>query len=51
MPLSDVAILLGIGRAAAYKAYHSGEIECVRVGRRILVITAALRKKLGVNDE
>ncbi len=37
---------LGLGRSATYAAAGRGEIPTIRVGGRILVPTAALRKLL-----
>ena len=37
---------LGISRAAAYEGVRSGEIPSVRIGRRIVVPTAAIRRLL-----
>lgn len=40
--------ILGTGRNATYEAVRKGEIESIRVGRRMLVLTAPLRRKLGL---
>ena len=40
------AKLLGIGRATAYKAAAEGSLPSIRVGRRIVIPTAALRRLL-----
>jgi hypothetical protein len=39
----------GIGRAAAYDACKRGDIPSLRIGGRIAVPTAALRKMLGLD--
>jgi len=39
-------VMLGIGRCAAYEAAHTGELPTIRIGRRLLVPTAALRTML-----
>ncbi|MHB8594331.1 MAG: excisionase family DNA-binding protein [Acidimicrobiales bacterium] len=39
--------LLGLSRGLAYAAARSGEIPVIRVGRRMLVPVAALRRLLG----
>ena len=36
----------GVGRNAAYASVHRGDVETMRVGDRILVLTAPLRRKL-----
>lgn len=41
---------LGIGRAAAYDAAARGDIPTIRIGRRIVVPTAALRRMLQLDD-
>ena len=41
LSVEDAAGLLDISRASAYQGVKSGEIPCIRVGRRILVPTAA----------
>ena len=46
--VDDAAKVLGTGRNATYDAVHRGEIATMRVGGRILVLTAPLRKKLGI---
>lgn len=38
--------MLGVGRSAAYEAARRGDIPTIRIGRRILVPDAALRRKL-----
>lgn len=49
MRVNEVAIELGISRASAYEAVARGEIPSIRIGRRVLVPTAALRRMLGVD--
>lgn len=49
MRVDEVAIELGISRASAYEAVARGEIPSIRIGRRVLVPTAALRRMLGVD--
>jgi len=39
---------LGLGRAQAYAAASRGEIPTLRLGRRILVPTALLARRLGL---
>jgi excisionase family DNA binding protein len=46
--VDDAAKVLGTGRNATYDAVHRGEIDTMRVGGRILVLTAPLRRKLGL---
>lgn len=46
LTVEEAALVLGIGRSAAYQAVARGEIPSVRVGRRILVPTASLDRLL-----
>lgn len=49
LTVDTVAKFLHVSRASAYQAVHSGEIPSIRVGRRILVPTAALLALLGLD--
>ncbi len=49
LTVDAVAKFLHVSRASAYQAVHSGEIPSLRVGRRILVPTAALLALLGLD--
>lgn len=42
------AAIIGISRAAAFRAAANGEIPSIRVGRRLVVPTSALRTMLNV---
>jgi len=42
---------LGLGRDSAYNAAKRGEIPTIRIGRRLVVPTAALLTLLGISDE
>jgi excisionase family DNA binding protein len=46
MQVDDVAKALGLSRGAAYNAIQTGEIPSIRIGRRIVVPTAAVRRML-----
>jgi hypothetical protein len=41
--------VMPVSRGLIYDACKSGDIECLRVGKRILVLTAPLRRKLGLD--
>lgn len=45
--VEEVAPILGIGRSSAYQLARSGQIPTLRLGRRLLVPVAALRRLLG----
>ncbi len=51
LTVEDAAALLGVSRATAYAAVKSGEIPSIRVGRRVLVPTAALRRLLMLDEQ
>lgn len=40
----------GLGRSASYEAAHSGALPVIRLGRKMVVPTALLRRKLGLDD-
>jgi hypothetical protein len=42
--------ILPVGRNTIYDACNSGEIESFRLGKRIVIATAPLRRKLGIED-
>ena len=46
MPVERVAAAFHISRAAAYEGVKNGEIPSIRIGRRIVVPTAAVRRML-----
>ncbi|MDQ3476864.1 MAG: helix-turn-helix domain-containing protein [Actinomycetota bacterium] len=41
---------LGLSKCSTYDAAHRGEIPTIRIGRRLLVPTAALRRLLELDD-
>jgi excisionase family DNA binding protein len=45
--VEEAAVVLGINRAAAYRAARSGELPAVRIGKRLIVPVPALRRLLG----
>ncbi|HEY5786191.1 MAG TPA: helix-turn-helix domain-containing protein [Microlunatus sp.] len=42
--------LLGIGKRQTYAAMRSGQIPSVRIGGRLVVPVAGLRRMLGMDD-
>jgi excisionase family DNA binding protein len=50
MTIDATADLLGISRSSAYGAAKAGDIPTIRVGRRLLVPTAALRRMLQLDE-
>ncbi len=49
LTVEEAALLLGLGRTAAYEAARRGEIPSRRLGRRVIVPVAALLEWLGVS--
>jgi len=46
--VEEAAQVLGVSRNAAYQAANDGELDVIRVGRRILVLVAPLERRLGI---
>lgn len=46
LTVPECASVLGVSRDVAYEAVRRGEIPSLRLGRRIVVPTAALRRML-----
>jgi excisionase family DNA binding protein len=44
--VTQAAKILGISRGSAFSAVHRGEIPALRLGHRLVVPTAALKKML-----
>ncbi len=42
--------ILGICERSAYRAVNAGDLPSIRIGRRVLVPTAELRRMLGIRD-
>lgn len=51
IPVPQAAELLGISRAAAYRFATSGDLPTKRLGRRVYVVSAKLRKFIDLEDE
>lgn len=47
--VAQARLLLGVGDAATRRAIESGEIESIRLGRNIRVVSEPLKKKLGMS--
>ncbi|MEM7342394.1 MAG: helix-turn-helix domain-containing protein [Actinomycetota bacterium] len=44
LSVPEAAELLGISRSAAYSCVRSGELPALKMGRRVLIPVAALRR-------
>ncbi len=51
VPVKVACKAVGVGLAAGYAACKTGDIPSIRIGGRITVPTAALRKMLGIEDK
>ena len=51
VPVEVAGEALGIGRCSAYTAIKNGEIPHIRIGRRIAVPTAPIRRMLGIDEK
>lgn len=49
MSVPEVCVILGISRQHGYHAVNAGDIPAIRLGRKVLVPTAELRRLLGVD--
>lgn len=49
--VEEAAIVLGIGRSAAYEAVKRGQLPALRLGRKLKVSTAALRALLAEGSQ
>ena len=49
LTVEQAAAVPGIGRSTAYELVHTGDIPSLRLGRRLVVPTAALADALGVS--
>ena len=49
--VSVASRVLGVGEYAAYTGIKAGNIPSIRVGRRIMVPTAPLRRMLGIEPQ
>ena len=50
MTVDEAAEVLGVSRASAYEGVKTGEIPSIRIGRRIVVPTAAVRRMLRLDS-
>jgi hypothetical protein len=51
VPVEVAGKAFGLGRNSAYQAVREGQLPGVRIGRKIAVPTAPLRKMLGLTNE
>lgn len=47
--VTEAGKILGLSRSAAYNAVHRGEIPNIKIGNRIVVPVAKLRRMLGLD--
>lgn len=51
MTVEEAGTMLGLSRAAAYRAAARGDLPTMRVGRRLMVLVAPLRRRLGLDGD
>lgn len=51
MTIEEARAYLHISRASAYEAARTGQLPTIKIGRRIVVPTAALRRLLAIDDD
>jgi hypothetical protein len=51
IPVEVAGQALGIRRSAAYAAVRSGQLPSIRIGKRISIPTAAIRKMLQISED
>jgi hypothetical protein len=51
IPVEVAGQALGIRRSAAYAAVRSGELPHIRIGKRISIPTAVIRRMLQIEDQ
>jgi excisionase family DNA binding protein len=49
LTVEQAAEVLGVGRSTAYELARTGDLRCIRLGRRIVVPVARLAESLGVD--
>jgi excisionase family DNA binding protein len=49
LTVEEAGAALGISRSAMYRSVHRGEVPILRIGGRIAVLTAPLRRQLGLD--
>jgi excisionase family DNA binding protein len=50
MQVDSVAKALGLSRVSAYEGVKNGDIPSIRIGRRIVIPTAAVRRMLQLDS-
>jgi excisionase family DNA binding protein len=51
MTVEQAARVLGVGRNSAYQAARAGQIPAIRIGKRLIVPTAAFEKFLATEPK
>jgi hypothetical protein len=51
VPVKITSLALGTGEYAVYAGIKAGEIPHIKVGRKIMVPTAPLRRLLGIDGD
>jgi excisionase family DNA binding protein len=51
LSVEHAARLIGVSRATAYRMVRDGELQALRVGRRVLVLKKPLMEMLGAEED
>ena len=49
MTIPEAGAAVGLSASAAYRAAERGELPTLRIGRRLVVLVAPLRRQLGLD--
>lgn len=49
LTVEQTAQLLGVSRSTAYELVNTGQLECLRLRRRIVIPTSRVAEQLGVS--
>jgi excisionase family DNA binding protein len=49
LTVEQTAQLLGVSRSTAYELVNTGQLECLRLRRRIVIPTSRVAERLGVS--
>jgi hypothetical protein len=49
--VQEAGLIFGLSRNAAYEAAKRKDFQTIRMGKKIVVPTAPIRRQLGIDDE
>lgn len=51
MSVEDAGRIFGMGRSSAYEAVRNGDLPVIRIGKKLVVSTAVVRRMLSLDSE